>query len=63
MDNMVSAATNDKAVLKQRVTTTTTQYAAIKVVLQEINPQRGSKTSDRNPSSNCNPDKNNMRRF
>ena len=31
MDNMASAATNDKAVLEQLVTTTTTQYAAIKV--------------------------------
>ena len=34
MDNMASAGTNDKAVLEQLVTTTTTQYATIKALLQ-----------------------------
>ena len=36
MDNMASAATNDKAVLKQLVANTTTQYTAIKIILQEL---------------------------
>ena len=36
MDNMASVATNEKAVLEQIVTTTTTQYAAIKALLQEV---------------------------
>ena len=36
MDNTESTATNDKAVLEQLVTTTTTQYAAIKAFLQEL---------------------------
>ena len=63
MDNMTSAATNDKSVLEQLVTTTTTQYAAIKSLLQEITPSAAPKQSDRNPGSDRNPDKNEMHNF
>ena len=63
MDNMASAATNDKAVLEQLFSTMTTQYAAIKALLQEIKPQRGSNNSDRNPGSDRNPDNDNVRKF
>ena len=52
MDNMASAATNDKAVLEQLVENTTTQYTAIKVLIQELKPQRGSNNSGRNTNSN-----------
>ena len=47
MDKMAPAATNYKAVLEHLFTTTTTQYATIKVILQEIKPQRGSTNSGR----------------
>ena len=63
MDNIASAATNDKAVLEQLFSTTTTQYAAIKALLQEIKPQRGSNNSDRNPGSNRNPHNDGMRKL
>ena len=63
MDNIASAATNDKAVLEQLFSTTTTQYAAIKALLQEIKPQRGSNNSDRNPGSNRNPDNDNVHKL
>ena len=36
MDNMTSAATNDKAVLEQIVAITTTQYTAINMILLEL---------------------------
>ena len=39
MNNMASAATNDKAVLEQLVTTTITQYAETKALLQELKTQ------------------------
>ena len=35
MDNMASAATNEKVVLKQLVANTNTQYTATKMLLQE----------------------------
>ena len=60
---MASEATNGKAVLEQIVTTTTTQYATIKALLQEIKPQLSSKNSDRNPCSDRNPDDNDMCKF
>ena len=63
MDNMASAATNDKAVLEQLVTTMTTQYAAIKALLQELKPQRGSNNSVRNHGSDHTPDGDNMRKL
>ena len=63
MDNMASTSTNYKAVLEHSVTTTTTQYVAIKALLQEINPQRSSKYSNRNPGSVRNPDNNDMCKF
>ena len=62
MDNTESTATNDKAVLEQLVTTTTTQYAAIKALLQELKPQRGSNNSGRNPGSDHTLDGDNMRK-
>ena len=40
MDNMASAETNDKDVLKQLVANTTTQYNAIKMILQELKTHR-----------------------
>ena len=49
---MVSAATNDKAVLEQIVATTATQYTTIKALLQELKFQRGSNNSGRNPNTN-----------
>ena len=61
MDNMASAATNDKAVLEQLVTTTTTQYASIKVLLPELKPHRGSNNYSRNPGSDHTSYGNNMR--
>ena len=63
MDNMASAATNDKAVIEQLVTTTTTQYAEIKAFLLELKPQRGSNNLGRNPSSDYTPDSDDMRKF
>ena len=51
MDNMASAATDDKAVLEKLVTTTTTQYATIKALLQELKTQRGSNNSGHNTST------------
>ena len=51
MDNKASAATNDKAVLGQLVANTTTQYTAIKMLLQELKTQRGSNNSGRNSNS------------
>ena len=63
MDNMASAATNDKAVLEQLVTITTTQYAEIKTLLQELKPHRGSNNSGRNPGSDHTPDSNNMQKL
>ena len=63
MDKMASAVTNDKAVLEQLFTTTTPQYAAIKALLQEIKPQRGSINSGRNSGSNHIPDGDDMRKF
>ena len=55
MDNMASAATYDKAVLEHLVTSTTTQYADIKVLMKEIKHQRGSNNSGRNPNSDHTP--------
>ena len=63
MENMVSAATKDKAVLEQLVTTTTTQYAPIKALLQEIKYQHGSKNFVRNPGSDHIPDGKGMRKL
>ena len=60
---MASTSTNYKAVLEHSVTTTTTQYMEIKALLQEINPQRSSKYSDRNTGSDRNPDDSNMCKF
>ena len=60
---MASAATNDKAVLEQLFPTMTTQYAAIKALLQEIKYQRGSNNSKCNPGINRNPDDDDMRKF
>ena len=60
---MPSEATYDKAVLEHLVTSTTTQYAAIKALLQEIKIQRGSKNSGRNPCSDHIPDGNEMRKL
>ena len=51
MDNMASAATNNKDVLEHLFKTKTTQYATIKALLQELKTQRGSNKSGRNPSS------------
>ena len=63
MDNMESAAINNKAVIKQLVKTTKTQYTAIKALLQELTPQRGSNNSGNNPSSDRTPDGNDMRKL
>ena len=63
MDNMASAATNNKAVLEQIFTNTTTQYAAIKALLQEFKPQYGSNNSCFNPSTNYTPDCDNMHKL
>ena len=63
MDNMASAATNDKAFLEQLVTNTTTQYTAIKALLQEFKPQHGSNNSGRNPSTDHTLDGNDMRKL
>ena len=63
MENMASAATNDKAVLEQIVTTTMTQYAEIKAFLQELKTQRGSNNLGRNPGSDHTPDGNDMHKF
>ena len=63
MDNMVSAATNDKAVLEQLVKNKTTQYAAIKALLQDFKPHCGSNNSVRNPSTNHTPDGDDMRKL
>ena len=63
MDNMASTETNDKAVLEHLVTTTTTQYAAIKALLQEIKYQRGSNNSKCNPGINRNPNDDKMRKL
>ena len=60
MDNMASAATNNKAVIEQLVTNTTMQYNSIKALLQELKPQRGSNNSGRNPSTNHTPDGDDM---
>ena len=48
---MAYPETNDKAVLKQSVANTTTQYTAIKMLLQELKTQRGSNNSDHNSNS------------
>ena len=61
MDNMVCAATNNKAVLEELVTTTTTQYASIKALLQELKRQHSSNNSGRNPGSDHTPDGDDMR--
>ena len=61
LDNMASAATNDKAVIEHLVTTKTTQYAAIKALLQELKTQRGSNNYGCNPGSDHTPDNNDMR--
>ena len=64
MDNMASSATNDKAVLEQIVANTTTQYTAIKMLMQELKNQRGSNNSGRNSNStNQTQDGNDMRKF
>ena len=63
MDNMASAETNDKAVLEQLVTTTTTQYVEIKTFLQELKPQRGSNNLGHNPGSDHTSDGDDMRKF
>ena len=41
MDNMSSAATNNKAVIEQLFTNTTMQYVTIKAILQELKTQCG----------------------
>ena len=64
MDNMASAATNDKAILEQLVANTTTQYNAIKMLLQELKTQHGSNNSFRNSNStNQTPDGNDIRKL
>ena len=63
MNNMASAATNDKAVLEQLVTTTITQYAETKALLQELKTQCGSNNSGRNPVSDHTPDGEDMRKL
>ena len=64
IDNMASAATNEKAVLKQLVANTNMQYIAIKMLLQELKPQRGSNNSGRNSNStNQTPDGDDMRKL
>ena len=63
MDNMASIATNGKAVLEQLVTTTKTQYATVKALLQELKTQRGSNNSGRNPGSDHIPDGDGMRKL
>ena len=49
---MASAATNNKAVLDQLVANMIMQSAAIKALLQELKPQRGSNNSGRNYITN-----------
>ena len=51
MDNMASAATNDKAVIEQLVANTTMQYTAIKMLLQELKNQCSSNNSGWNSNS------------
>ena len=63
MDNISSAATKNKTVLEQLATNTTTQYAAIKALLQEFKPQHGSNNSGHNPSTDHTPDGDNMRKM
>ena len=63
MDNMESAAINNKAVIEHLVTTTTMQYVTIKALLQELKPQRGSNNSGCNPSSDHTPDGDDMRKL
>ena len=64
MDNLVSAATNYKAVIEQLVSSTTTQYTAINMLLQELKTQRGSNKSGRNSNStNQNQDCDDMRKL
>ena len=63
MDNMATAATNYKAVLEQLITTTTTQYAEIKALLQDLKPYRSSNNSGRNPGSDHTPDGDDMHKF
>ena len=64
MDNMASAATNNKAVLKHLFANMTTRYTAIKMLLQELKTQRGSNNSGRNSNStNQTPDGDNMRKI
>ena len=60
---MASAAINNKAVIGQLVKTTTTQYATIKALLQELKPQRGSNNSSSNPNSDHTPDGDDMRKL
>ena len=64
MDNMASAATNDKAVLEQLVANTITQYTAINILLQELKTQRGSNNYGRNSKiTNQTPDGDDMRKL
>ena len=63
MYNMASSATNDKAVLYQLVTNTTTQYDVIKALLQDFKPQRGSNNSGHNPSTDHTLDGNDMHKL
>ena len=63
MDNMASAATNNKDVLEHLFKTKTTQYGTIKALLQELKTQRGSNKSGRNPIINHTPDGNGMRKL
>ena len=62
MDNMESAATNNKDVIEQLVTTTTMQYVTTKALLQELKPHRGSNNSGCNPSSDHTPYGDDMRK-
>ena len=43
--------------------TTTTQYAAIKALLKQLKPQRGSNNSGRNPSRYHTPDGDDIHKF
>ena len=52
MDNMASAATNEKDVLEQIVPNTTMHYTEIKTLLQELKSQSGSNNSGRNTNTN-----------
>ena len=51
MNNTVSAATKDKAVLEQLASNTTTQYTEIKMLLQELKNQRSFNNSGCNYNS------------